>query len=85
MAGTIVEKLPVIPRGYPGVLTFDYRIVPDPGNTNLSSHWVSESAVQWQKTPPCRDCGGYGYVRIVGDDDTPCHCNDDVIELEVIF
>lgn len=85
MSGTIVEKLPVPQRGYPGVYTFDYRIVPDPGFTNLSSHWVSEDAVQWQKTPVCKDCGGHGYVRIVGDDDQPCKCNDDVIELEVTF
>lgn len=85
LSGTIVEKLPIAQRGYPGVYTFDYRIVPDPGLTNLSSHWVSESAVQWHKKPVCPDCGGHGYTRIVGDDDTPCHCNEDVVDGEVIF
>jgi len=33
----------------------------------------------------CERCGDHGYTRIVGDDDTPCHCNEDVVELEVVF
>lgn len=85
LSGTIVEKLPIAQRGYPGVYTFDYRIIPDPGMTNLTSHWISEDAVQWHLRPPtCPDCGGHGYLSITGDNDVPCErCNP--VEMEVTF
>lgn len=77
LSGTIVEKLPIAQRGYPGVYTFDYRIVPDPGLTNLSSHWVSESAVQWHKdAPKCPRCNDLGFLSIAGDEAENCPiCN----------
>lgn len=75
LSGTIVEKLPIAQRGYPGVYTFDYRIVPDPGLTNLSSHWVSESAVMWHKdAPKCPRCNDLGFLSIAGDEAENCPC-----------
>lgn len=63
----------------------NYFIEPEAGVTNLTVHIVEEEDVLWEKSPVCPDCGDHGYTRIVGDDDTPCHCNEDVVELEVTF
>lgn len=74
ISGNVIGEREVVVRRHNAVVT-EYLVVTDPEVTNLSRHIVDESNVIEIK-PPCPDCGGHGYLSIVGDQDTPCPvCN----------